>query len=90
MPIFLKEKSEDPAKLGSSALETRRLKQLAVALQEQLKHLTAQVRRLKSEKRALEQQTLRQDSEMRQLKHELQRLKQRMHKKNVEHSDFGD
>lgn len=89
MPIYIREKhQEDPAKLGSSPSEAR-LKQLAAALHDQLKRMTATLRQLKSEKRSLEHQVAQKDSEIRQLKQELQQLKQRG-RKNVGPVDFGD
>lgn len=74
---------------GSSASEGTRLKQLASALHDQVKQLTASLRRLKSEKRALEHQVTQKDYELKQLKHELLQLKQQS-KRHVGNTEFGD
>lgn len=90
MPIYLKESKKDPATPGSSASEGTRLKQLVVALHEQIKKMTVTVRNLKSEKRALEQQVTQKDHELKQLKQELLQLKHQSRRRNVGHPEFGD
>jgi len=90
MPIYLKESKKDPATPGSSASEGTRLKQLVVALHDQVKQMTASLRKLKSEKRALEHQVTQKDHELKQLKQEMLQLKHQGRRKNVGHTEFGD
>lgn len=90
MPIYLKESKKDPAMPGSSASEGTRLKQLVVALHDQVKQMTASLRKLKSEKRALEHQVTQKDHELKQLKQEMLQLKHQGRRKNVGHPEFGD
>lgn len=75
---------------GSSASEGTRLKQLVVALHEQIKKMTVTVRNLKSEKRALEHQVTQKDQELKQLKQEMLQLKHQSRRRNVGHPEFGD
>ena len=90
MPIYIKESKKDPAMPGSSASDVTKLKQLATALHDQIKQLTASLRKLKSEKRALEHQATQKDYELKQLKQELLQLKHQGRRKNVGHPEFGD
>lgn len=75
---------------GSSASEGTRLKQLVVALHEQIKQMTASLRKVKSEKKALEHQVTQKDYELKQLKQEMLQLKQQIGRKKNGHPEFGD